>query len=116
MSSAGSQSRWMLSLRLFFVTGMVIISVLLALDKSNVPSEQTIRQAAPIPTDLKPVAMSADWTAAASGNGQFAVDLKHPHRLIFEIANNPIAKKGDGGVDLTKVTKVRIIEIGDYHG
>ena len=49
-------------------------------------------------------------------NGQFAVDLKHPHRLVFEIANNPVHQKGDGGIDLTKVTKIRIIEIGDYHG
>ncbi len=31
--------------------------------------------------------------------GQLSVDLDHPYRLIFEPANNPVAKKPDGGLD-----------------
>lgn len=48
--------------------------------------------------------------------GQFAVDLKHPHRLVFTIANDPILLKSDSGIDLTKVTKIKILEVADYHG
>ncbi len=47
--------------------------------------------------------------------GQFAVDLKHPWRLIFEPADEPLPLLDDGSIDLSRVTKVRIIEITDYH-
>ena len=47
--------------------------------------------------------------------GQLAVDLQHPKRLIFTIANNPKPVKKDGGLDWSKVTAVRIIGIEDYH-
>ncbi len=48
--------------------------------------------------------------------GQLSVDLDHPHRLIFELVDNPIPKKSDGGLDWNKVTKVRIIGVEDTHG
>lgn len=48
--------------------------------------------------------------------GQFAVDAKHPYRLIFESNHDPIPVKEDGGVDLSKVTSVIILEVEDYHG
>lgn len=48
--------------------------------------------------------------------GEFAVDLKHPFRLVFDIANNPVPKKENGEIDLSKVTAVRILEVVDYHG
>jgi len=48
--------------------------------------------------------------------GQFAVDLRHPLRLIFEPAQEPVPRKEDGGVDLHKVIKIRILDVGDYHG
>ena len=47
--------------------------------------------------------------------GQLSVDLDHPHRLIFEPANNPTPTKPDGGLDWSRVTAVRIIEITDTH-
>jgi proteic killer suppression protein len=46
--------------------------------------------------------------------GIFAVDLKHPYRLLFEPVD-PIPYKEDGGIDLLKVTAVSIIGIKDYH-
>jgi len=79
-------------------------------------------------------------------DGQFAVDLVHPQRLIFEPANDPVPRiapegtktdskkaisqdassikagnekvtaKKAGSIDWKQVTRVRIIEIGDYHG
>ena len=46
--------------------------------------------------------------------GQLAMDLSHPHRLIFAPLP-PIPVRGDGGLDWKKVTEIRIIEIADYH-
>ena len=48
--------------------------------------------------------------------GQFAVDLDHPYRLIFEPANRPVPKLPDGGIDWGRVTAVKVLEITDYHG
>jgi len=47
--------------------------------------------------------------------GKFAVDLIHPYRLIFAPANEPLPLKADGGLDLTKTTIIKIIEVVDYH-
>lgn len=47
---------------------------------------------------------------------QFAVDLKHPDRLVFEVADNPVPRKRDGGIDLASVTSVEVVEVVDYHG
>lgn len=47
--------------------------------------------------------------------GQFAVDLVHPYRLIFEPADDPVPRKVDGGIDLAMVTKIRILSVEDYH-
>lgn len=46
---------------------------------------------------------------------QFAVDLVHPYRLIFEVNQDPIPRKEDNGVDVTKVTAVKVLEVADYH-
>ena len=46
--------------------------------------------------------------------GQLAMDLSHPHRLIFAPLP-PIPLRVDGGLDWKKVTEIRIIEIADYH-
>ena len=47
--------------------------------------------------------------------GQLSLDLKHPYRLIIEPADDPIPYKTDGGLDWTRVTIVRVIEVIDYH-
>ena len=47
--------------------------------------------------------------------GTFAVDLKHPFRLIFEPAEDPVPRKDDGGIDLQRVDSIRILQIEDYH-
>ncbi|MBI4534744.1 MAG: system killer suppression protein [Ignavibacteriae bacterium] len=48
--------------------------------------------------------------------GQFAVDLKHPQRLIFEPNHNPLPRRTDGGLDLRKISAITIVEVEDYHG
>ena len=45
----------------------------------------------------------------------FAVDVKHPYRLIFRPANDPLPKLKDGGIDLKGVTQIEIITVEDYH-
>ena len=47
--------------------------------------------------------------------GQFALDLVHPYRLVFEPNHNPVPCTEDGGIDWSQVTQVCIIWIGDYH-
>ena len=47
--------------------------------------------------------------------GQYAVDTKHPYRIIIEPANNPIPLLEDGSTDTRSVTSIRILEVKDYH-
>lgn len=46
---------------------------------------------------------------------QFAVDLVHPRRLVFELNHDPIPRGDDGGVDTEQVTAIMIIDVVDYH-
>ena len=47
--------------------------------------------------------------------GRFAVDLKHPFRLLFKPTYDPVPTLEDGGIDLTQVTAITIMGVEDYH-
>jgi len=47
--------------------------------------------------------------------GQFAVDVKHPYRLVFVPAGNPVPPLADGGYDLARITAIEILAVEDYH-
>ena len=47
--------------------------------------------------------------------GCFAVDAKQPYRLIFKPDYDEIPRKPDGGIDIQKVTKIKILGVVDYH-
>ncbi|MBI4829934.1 MAG: type II toxin-antitoxin system RelE/ParE family toxin [Nitrospinae bacterium] len=47
--------------------------------------------------------------------GWFAVDLDHPYRLIFEPTRDPPPRRSDGGLDLSRITEITILEITAYH-
>lgn len=47
--------------------------------------------------------------------GQWACDLDHPYRLIFEPQENPIPTDDDGKYIWVEIKAVEIIEIDDYH-
>lgn len=47
--------------------------------------------------------------------GQLSVDLDHPYRLIFTVANDPVPRKPDGGLDWSMVTAVTIMGVEDTH-
>ena len=49
------------------------------------------------------------------GQGNYAVDLKHPWRLLFIAANQPLPKREDGGIDKARVTAIEIVAVEDYH-
>ena len=48
-------------------------------------------------------------------DGQYAVDLVHPYRLVFEIGHAPLPRTEDGGVDAGQVTVIVIVDVVDYH-
>jgi plasmid maintenance system killer protein len=48
-------------------------------------------------------------------DGEWAVDISANHRLIFEIAHDPVPTLDDGSINTIKVTDIRIIETTDYH-
>lgn len=47
--------------------------------------------------------------------GQLSVDLEHPYRLLFIVANNPYPERESGGLDWSKVSEIEIIDIADTH-
>ena len=48
-------------------------------------------------------------------DGGFSLDLHGGHRLVFEPGEDPLPRLNDGSLDLSKVTCIRVILIGDYH-
>ena len=49
-------------------------------------------------------------------DGQFALDLWGPYRLVFEPDHDPLPTLPDEGIDRARVTDIRIREVVDYHG
>ena len=47
--------------------------------------------------------------------GQVAVDLAHPYRLVFRPDHDPVPTKPDEGLDWSKVTRIVVREVVDYH-
>jgi proteic killer suppression protein len=47
--------------------------------------------------------------------GQISVDVRHPYRLLLVPDQDEIPRKSDGGLDWTRVTKVKILGIVDTH-
>ena len=51
-----------------------------------------------------------------SRKGQLAVNLDQGHRMTFEPANEPVPVKADGGLDWSRITAIRILQLAeDYH-
>jgi len=51
-----------------------------------------------------------------SMKGKYSVDLKHPYRLIFAPAHDPLPELPNGGLDCRRVTIVKILGKEDTHG
>lgn len=52
----------------------------------------------------------------ADRKGQWACDLDHPYRLIFEPHEEPIPTDASGSYIWLEIKGVEIIEITNYHG
>jgi plasmid maintenance system killer protein len=46
---------------------------------------------------------------------QLAISLDGSYRLIFEAADEPVRRLPDGGLDWSRTSSIRIIEVVDYH-
>lgn len=71
--------------------------------------------AAPTLDDLNKLPPTRCHKLTGNRAGQFAVDLEHPFRLIFEPVCEDDEIYAEGVLDLKKVTKIKILEVGDYH-
>ena len=49
-------------------------------------------------------------------DGEFAICLWGPYRLVFEPDHDPAPRLPDSGIDRTRVTRILIREVIDYHG
>jgi len=47
--------------------------------------------------------------------GEWAVNISVNHRMIFEIADNPVPENEQGGVNTILVKEIRILNTEDYH-
>lgn len=47
--------------------------------------------------------------------GQLSLRLVGAYRLLFEVADDPIPRKSDGGLDWRAVRSVRVMGVEDYH-
>jgi plasmid maintenance system killer protein len=47
---------------------------------------------------------------------QLSMDLDHPYRLILDVADDPVPRRPDGGLNWAQVSAVRILEVTDTHG
>jgi len=47
--------------------------------------------------------------------GQYAIDAKHPFRIVLEPADDPAPIGDDGSINLERVTSIRILGVEDYH-
>jgi proteic killer suppression protein len=47
--------------------------------------------------------------------GQLAISLDGSCRLVFEPADEPIRRLPDGGLDWSRTSTIKIIEVVDYH-
>jgi proteic killer suppression protein len=47
--------------------------------------------------------------------GQFAIEVHGGCRLVLEPADEPLPKRSDGTLNLSKVTTINVVYVGDYH-
>ena len=48
-------------------------------------------------------------------DGQLAVDIEQPFRLVFAPTKDPPPSKADGGLDWARVDGITVIGVEDYH-
>lgn len=51
----------------------------------------------------------------ADRSEQFSLDLEHPLRMIVEVADVPVPRGPDGGINRAQVTRLAFVEITNTH-
>lgn len=74
-----------------------------------------LQHAAETLADMRHLPGAACYALAGDRRGQLAVSLKHPYRLIFEPDHSPMPRDSSGGLDWSRVTRILVLEIVDYH-
>ena len=65
--------------------------------------------------EMRTVATARCHLLTGDRKSQYAVDLVHPKRLVFEPFGDPMPMLEDGGINESKVTAVMVVGIVDYH-
>lgn len=52
---------------------------------------------------------------SADRDEEFSLDLDGPYRMIVEITDRPVPRNDDGGIRLTEIKRVTVIDIFDTH-
>ena len=73
-------------------------------------------EAATVLEDLRSLPQARAHELTGDRDEQISLDLDHPRRLIIAVANDPIPRKPDGGLDWTAITSVVVEEVADTHG
>ena len=66
-------------------------------------------------TDLPATPPTRRHLLTGDRNGQYAIDLVHPYRLILEPSHNPVPRRDDGGIDTNRITAIIVVAVVDYH-
>ena len=74
-----------------------------------------VLEAAPCLADVSTLPPERRHELKGNRKGQFAVDIAQPFRIIF-LTKEAIPKGKGGRIDLSKVTKIVILGVEDYHG
>ncbi len=73
-------------------------------------------EAATVLEDLRSLPQARAHELTGDRDEQISLDLDDPRRLIIRVANDPIPRKADGGLDWAAITSVVVEEIADTHG
>lgn len=67
-------------------------------------------------SDIRALPQARAHELTGDRDEQISLDLKHPYRLILVVADEPVPRRDDGGLDWDAVTAVTVSEIVDTHG
>jgi proteic killer suppression protein len=65
--------------------------------------------------DMKTIRAARLHSLSGDRAGQWAVDVSGNERMCFILICDPIPLLPDGGINLTQITDVEIVFVGDYH-
>ena len=65
--------------------------------------------------DLRALPQTRAHELTRGRDEQISLDLAQPYRLVLQVANEPVPRLQQGGLDWEAITSVVIIEVADTH-